>query len=389
MARNLLNTQNLTSDVPKLVGEEGFDRNEIGVFKSLTAHRKVIAGPQAGKPSTVVLKNGDILISHIKGYHFLNNPMKTSLEIVRSNDGGKTWSAPIQAVSQKYNPADNYLVKFPDGRLQICFMQLVQSQPKRPWQGPWLCESLDDGKTWSEPWKVDISRFCPAGPYGAGDRSHIVTPDGRLFLFLSTYEDPPRPFEYVMISKDFGRTFDTYIEISENSGDGTFARCSNGRIIAALRINGDDYPHRGANPQLAKKSENVHFMGFTYSDDECKTWSKPVPVTGFNEIPAHIIELNDGRLLLSYGIRHYPLGIQCVISDKNMNWNLDERIILAWHGGMHKLAHGYCRHTIGHPHSCQLSDRSIITAYYRLADPYDAGSCHIEVVKWSIPDFLK
>lgn len=31
---------------------------------------------------------------------------------------------------------------------------------------------------------MNVSQFCPNGPYGAADRSHVVLPDGRLLFFV-------------------------------------------------------------------------------------------------------------------------------------------------------------------------------------------------------------
>ena len=60
------------------------------------------------------------------------------------------------------------------------------------------------------------------------------------------------------------------------------------------------------------KSEAVHFMAFTRSTDGGRTWSAPEPLTTYSEIPGHLLALKDGRLLLTFGVRHYPQGVQAI-----------------------------------------------------------------------------
>ncbi|HEX7011007.1 MAG TPA: sialidase family protein [Phycisphaeraceae bacterium] len=350
------------------------------------ARRVVIAEPPAGKPSIAVLSNGDIVVSYIRNYQIAGVPQSETMEVIRSSDGGKSWSRPVRATVSNHNDREGYLIRFDDDTLLLCYMRVMaQAEPDRPWQGPYLTESTDGGRTWSRSWQVDIASFCPQGPYGAGDRGHVVLPDGTLLLFVSTYVDPPQPYEYVMISHDRGRTFDEVYPVANNSGDGSFCLAPDGSIAGALRINADNWPHRDAHPELRQQSECVHFLAYTRSQDQGKTWAAPQPITGYNEIPGHLLALRDGRLLLSFGVRHYPLGIQAMLTDLDGRWNLEERYMLAWNGGQYPLGGGYARHTIGHPFTAQLPAGTLMTAYYRLANPFDGHSCQIEALFWDPP----
>jgi len=378
---------NANVEPPIHVGDEGHDVNCVYALCQSPAVRYTLATGPAGKPSIAILSDGTILVSYIRNYFIDRIPKDERMELIRSTDGGETWCKPIPITRSEHNDREGYLIRLPDDSLLLCYMRVMaHTDPKRPWQGPYLCESKDGGRTWSEPWQIDISRFCPNGPFGAGDRGHVVLPDGTLLLFVSTYEDPPAPYNYVMISRDRGRTFPEYYQVSDQSGDSSFALCPDGTIAGALRINGDNFPHRGAHPELRVKSEGVHFMAATRSSDGGKTWSRAEPITGYNEIPGHLMCLKDGRLLLSFGVRHYPLGIQAFFSSPDRStWLTNNRVMLAWHGGMYRLSHGYCRHTIGHPFTAQLPSGELFTAYYRLADPFDAATCQIEAVRWQAP----
>jgi hypothetical protein len=358
------------------------------LLSEFESKRTVIARGEAGKPSMVVMPNGEIVLSYIKGYNVAKNPPKGErMEVIRSSDGGKTWSEPVRATHSPDNDREGYLILLRDGSLLLGYMKVMAHvDPAHPWQGPYLCRSEDGGRTWSESWQVDISRFCPNGPYGAADRGHIVLPDGRLLFFVGTYEQPRRPKNYVLISEDGGRTFPEYYQVSEIAGDSSFTRHPSGKLIGALRINGDDYPEPNARPDLAGKGEAVHFLGLVVSEDEGKSWSKPEPLTEYNEIPGQIITLQDGRLLLTFGVRHHPLSIQALASDASgLQWNQAQRMMLSWTGERFRLDNGHIRHAIGHPYTIQLNDGTLFTAYYRLADPADGASCQVEALFWQLP----
>lgn len=384
-----VSVQKATPDDSPVMGIlDGDNPHRIFSTTQLGGRRAVIASGEAGKPSIVVMPNGEIVLSYIKGYNIAANPPRNErMEVIRSADGGRTWSKPVQATKSPYNDREGYLILLPDGSLLLGYMRVMAHvDPVHIWQGPYLCRSADGGRTWSETWQVDISRFCPNGPYGAADRSHIVMPDGRLLFFVGTYEVPQRPKEYVMISRDGGQTFPEFYRISDISGDSTFTLHPSGRIFGALRINGDDFPYPGAHPELSRKGEAVHFLGMVDSGDQGKTWSAPQLLTEHNEIPGHLITLRDGRLLLTFGVRHFPLSIQATVSDKTgTKWDPKQRFLLAWTGERFRLPEGRARHAIGHPYTVQLPDGNLFTCYYRLANSLDGASCQVEGLFWNLP----
>ena len=121
-----------------------------------------------------------------------------------------------------------------------------------------------------------------------------------------------------------------------------------------------------------------------WSDDGGRTWSHPLrtPIWGY---PPHLLKLRDGRILCSYGYRRDPMGIRAVLSaDNGKTWDMDNVIILRDDGG----APGQFRKEgetgsgdLGYPISTQLSDGSILTAYYiTLSD----GITHSETTRWEI-----
>jgi len=101
------------------------------------------------------------------------------------------------------------------------------------------------------------------------------------------------------------------------------------------------------------------------SSDSGKTWSIPHSI-GVNGFPSHLIRLKDRRLVMTYGHRRRPLGIQARISEDNaQTWS--EKIILSGDG---------TSTDVGYPSSVQLDDGSVLTAWYELMGSWHGDAKH-------------
>ena len=93
------------------------------------------------------------------------------------------------------------------------------------------------------------------------------------------------------------------------------------------------------------------------SKDNGQTWrylSRPAPDTGSGGNPPAMIQLQDGRLCLCFGLRAPPYGIRARLSDDGgQSWGPE--IALRDDGGNHDL---------GYPRAVQRPDGAIVTAYY-------------------------
>ncbi|HXK45750.1 MAG TPA: sialidase family protein, partial [bacterium] len=70
--------------------------------------------------------------------------------------------------------------------------------------------------------------------------------------------------------------------------------------------------------------------------------------------PCHLLLLDDGRILATYGYRSYPFGIRCSISeDEGNTWK--HELIIRDDGGSWDL---------GYPVSIQLDSGEIVSVYY-------------------------
>jgi hypothetical protein len=109
------------------------------------------------------------------------------------------------------------------------------------------------------------------------------------------------------------------------------------------------------------------------SDDKGATW-QGLTDTGVKGHPPDLLVLDDGRLLLTYGFRHMPLGIRAVVSaDNGESWDLQHVWTLRDDGGSTDL---------GYPHSVQLKDGTIVTIYY-FVEP--GGMQYIACTRWRVP----
>lgn len=129
----------------------------------------------------------------------------------------------------------------------------------------------------------------------------------------------------------------------------------------------------GENKWLA--AARVDKMELIRSDDNGATWQKPLPVTERNEINGHLLRLQDGRLLLSYGVRVNGKRGVCakLSSDDGQTWSSPLRLA-------HTADGGDC----GYPSSVQKANGDIVTAWYSNNSPLHQGY-HLGVTVWKAP----
>lgn len=217
------------------------------------------------------------------------------VRILRSEDGGRSGSARQDSrVNSPHGP-----IQLADGRLLYAGKDL--------WRGGrvGVCESRDDGKTWT--WLASI-------PAREGD-------------------DPAHYHELHAVE-----TLD-------------------GRIVCHLRN------HNRANAGETLQCE---------SSDGGKSWSAPRPI-GVWGLPSHLLRLRDGRLLMSYGHRRKPFGIQARTSaDHGRIWS--EPIPLSEDGAGPDL---------GYPSTAQLEDGTRVTVWYELLK--NSPRAVLRLARWKPP----
>jgi hypothetical protein len=200
---------------------------------------------QSGAERQQILRtapNGDLMISWIK-----TTPLGGDVHFIRSTDGGLTWMHPVKVTNNAVVIAD-----FQRGaefavdtkmRIHMCWMEnRVNKQPDI-----WYTRSEDTGKTWTAP----ISVSADSGLYVQDFPSIAVDSDDRVYIsFLDSRErvKGESPYEqlYLTRSTDYGMTWSPSKRITYYKGGigGTCECCKqdivagkNGTVMVAYRSN--------------------------------------------------------------------------------------------------------------------------------------------------------
>lgn len=228
-----------------------------------------------------------------------------------------------------------------------------------------VTRSSDGGMTWRQ-----IASFPPAPevgkaliPFGNIERADDNHLRVAAYSFGRGLPGPRLDQGYVITSYDDGTTWSIESCINESVVNETdLFNAGGGRWLAAAR-NLETLNGRGA-----------HSIDLYVSDDDAQTWRRHEEVTLPDQHPGDLLQLVDGRILLTYGDRRGPdYGINArVSSDRGKHWSPAFRIA----GGLSSRDSGY-------PSSVQLADGVIVTAYYAKGSA-DHDGYHMGIVRWRL-----
>ena len=298
-----------------------------------------------------------------------------------STDGGKLWS--FLSVPAHHEPGrtrgdlaaglthEGAFVALVSGRKFVPPTGELLDRPRAPEEmGNYeaaVCRSTDGGKTWTL--EGPLNNFPPhvtnAVPFG----DVVKLPGNRLAV--SCYSSPPDHLEdeaadgaWIYFSDDDGRTW----------GDA--------RLIGANRYNETDLLVLGDGKMLAasRTTKTGHTEIFASADDG-QTWTCRGPVTAAMHMPAHLLQLQDESILLTYGVRlRGMLGVCAMISrDDGVTWDAPR---VLFNTNVYKSNVSPEGTDGGYPSSLQLADGTILTAYYCQRIPTHQRY-HMGVVLWS------
>ena len=312
-------------------------------------------------------------------------------QVVRSADGGTTWSAPVTVNNTPLDDRDAGVLVTKKGTILVTWFTSLAFE-RRPsyakkldgpwrdhvgkisdgtrdrWLGTWVRRSTDGGKTWGD----YIDSFVTT-PHGC-----IELADGRLLYFGINYQGRPgrararlegplaKQRVLAVESRDDGKTWTPigHVPIPKGvSHDGFHephvAETADGKLVGMIR-------HHG------QPGDQVLWQ--TESSDGGKTWTETRP-TEIWGLPPHLIRLRDGRILLTYGHRRKPFGQRALISaDGGKTWPLD-RII--------PIRDDAPNGDLGYPASIQMDDDTILTIYYQIDKPGEK-TCLMGTL-WKLP----
>jgi photosystem II stability/assembly factor-like uncharacterized protein len=285
--------------------------------------------------------------------------IKGTLATASSNDGGKTWSDPIEVQPRWLDTRDyafgfsaqgEWIVAFlraglhsyvagPNGATWTPAKDPVREDRARNMPAVFVARSGDNGKTWTQPQAYASPLIVDGSCY-----SRIIqAPDGTLLLSLyGMQRDPNRNKECAAIvvrSRDGGKTWGDESLVATGHNETAMAFLPNGRLLAASRSDGPGH------------------ISVLSSEDMGRTWSKPLQVTRDWEHPADLTVLQSGAVLMTFGRRIRPMGAGALLSDDGgKTWNTQREVLLAG-DGIESL-------DLGYPSTVQLADGTIVTLMY-------------------------
>jgi hypothetical protein len=237
-----------------------------------------------------------------------------------------------------------------------------------------IAHSRDQGKSWQrqEKWVPGFSEF-----YGFPRWAQLH--DGTILLpiFAANINDSKRQemiFRYDPKTA-LWQLLPLATSVSDVQPDETaLLEVSPGKVLALAR-------------HLGSGTQNHGYLLESWSEDGGRTWSQWLR-TGIKGYPPHLLRLQDGRILCSYGVRTAPMGVHAVLSsDEGKTWDTVHPIILREDGGTPSTLWANREERtggadVGYPISLQFADGTIYTIYYiTLKD----GITHIAGTRWQLP----
>lgn len=324
-----------------------------------------------GWPTLARRRDGELLLVYSGGREAHICPFGR-VELMRSGDGGRTWSWPRVLIDSAIDDRDAGVIQTAGGSLLVTtFTSLAyESQMARhgeKWAaahnrltagqrrgelGQWMIRSTDGGVTWSARYPSLVN--SPHGP--------IQLASGRLLYAGKELWTGDRRIG-VCESTDDGATWNWLAEIPARPGDDASqyhelhaVETADGRIVCHIRN------HNKANERETLQCESA---------DGGRTWSTPRAI-GVWGLPSHLLRLRDDRLLMTCGHRRKPFGNQARLSaDGGRTWSGPMTISDDGSGG-----------DLGYPSTVQLDDQTLLTVWYER--PADSDKAVLRQARWSI-----
>lgn len=309
------------------------------------------------------------------------------IECWASTDRGKTWK--YSGTPARHDPGTNRMniaagLAYNDDLIVISSGWSSKAPPGKPvptGQGqilePWISRSSDNGKTWvvsrssvKKPPYID-QQLVPHGNIVKISENRLAAP---FYARLSANQRDRRRFSFILISNDNGNTWGDEVIKLTDCGEPFLLPLSNKRWLGVARS------YRDASiDSVVCLGE---YLRYFISTDQGKSWKEKYHLTGAAQHPGHLLRMNDGRILLTYGNRRPPTpSIQILLSDnEGETWNFHARDLVSLEGAVIR-SWGYG--DMGYPSTVQLADGTLVTAYYSWGIE-SHNRYHMGVVRWKL-----
>jgi photosystem II stability/assembly factor-like uncharacterized protein len=223
----------------------------------------------------------------LKGWQDLGMPKDISAPrggramIVRSIDGGRTWSRPRTLIDTPADDRHPNFLELPDGTILCTFFTYpghgdASKEPELAARTG-IVRSFDGGKTWEK----EARRLPSPFVFDATDGPPILLKDGSILL--AVYGSPAQgvPEQVgVFRSTDGGETWRllSVVKTNHEMSEPSVAQLPDGRLVMVARPEGD----------------------IAWSDDGGLTWTPPVTF-GMRMFEPGLLVLRDGTLLCLHG----------------------------------------------------------------------------------------
>ena len=329
-------------------------------------------GRYIGWPSIVCRRNGE-LVTVFSGDRDAHVCPWGKTQLVRSADGGETWTEPLTINNTPLDDRDAGIIETVAGTLLVSWFTslaftesrhvdwqkvpplLAESwrrhadklgqETRSAWLGNWVRRSTDGGRTWGAPIRTAVS--APHGP--------IQLRDGRLLYVGTTVLDGASALG-VEESRDDGRSWHLIGTLptppdrsAAHYHEPHVAEPADGRLVALIRYQPPD--------------SSQCYLQQSESADGGASWTvaQPTPMWGY---PPHLLALRNGWLLAVYGHRRPPFGERaCVSRDGGATWDIAHEVVLC----------EAANDDLGYPCTAELPDGSLLTVYYQ--DTEQAKAC--------------
>lgn len=339
---SVMQTDWTPDDLPRLEGGE----------RIIAASGEVGAGMF---PKVLLLPDGELVALVRGGAPHISRGGR--IDLIRSGDGGQTWSKPVALPKTSDDDRGPSIGRAPDGTL-VCMYRIFDAydengvfRKKDFDQYTMLTLSHDRGRTWTKP----VEAKLPPHPWVAPFQRMVCLDDGTMLMPAYTGQEA-----LVIRSHAGGRNWGDISTIRQGFNEYAFLLLPGGRLLAAMR-------HRQSG------------LWISSSADGGREWSEPEQITEGSRFPADLVLLPSGHVLLVYGRRHPPQGVECRLStDAGTTWGAP--LLLAW-----SATNNDC----GYPSAVVLDDGTIVMLWYAIGSTTDEQlGWHCEAVRFREEDVV-